>query len=251
MISMNIFDLHTHSVFSDGTLNVEQLIDAYQKNGYTLGISDHIFCSKLDNTEKIRRYLDYLKRFHVLRGVEANIGEDYSLPDDIDRDIDYVIASVHTAYSERENINLGRYFGIRAGHIFGDTRKFSEDESKYFLENILKNAEKTFKTQRSDIYGHPTVLPFCEVLKGHRFLSDWENEIIALCIKYNKAIEISGMWRQPEEQFIRKAKKAGAKFSFASDCHRAGEECNLSYPMQMFIKCGLGEKDIFVPKKPI
>jgi len=71
--TMKYFDLHTHTVLSDGTKTPKQLLDAAEKKGYGLGISDHIFCCKMLTLRDVEHYLDELDRYNVLHGVEANL----------------------------------------------------------------------------------------------------------------------------------------------------------------------------------
>ena len=66
----------------------------------------------------------------------------------------------------------------------------------------------------------------------------------------NIAIEISDMMRVPDEEFILMAKRAGLKFTFGSDT-RDEKTGRLVYCKQVARRCGLTEKDFFVPKRKL
>lgn len=245
---MNIYDLHTHSKFSDGQATIEDLISAAHKKSYTLGVSDHLFCCGMDTVKNVETYIENLNHYNVLKGLEANIGEDYTLPEKLSSKIDYIIASVHSVPDIDGNpIILSKYFSHRSGHTSIYNKNYDDSFSRFYLEESYKLVEKTMKTQRFDIYGHCTVTPFYEDLIGTNFLTDWENDILMLCKKYNKAIEISGLWKEPSLSFINRAKDLGLKFSFGSDCHRMNELCNLDYVEEMIAEAGLTESDLFIP----
>ncbi|WP_312642808.1 PHP domain-containing protein [Hydrogenoanaerobacterium sp.] len=245
---MKYFDLHTHTVMSDGDCTPQQLLDTANSKGYGLGISDHLFCCKLLTLRDVEHYLNELDRYDVLHGVEANLGENFTLPHKLDERVDYVIASVHSVQDlNGESLQLGPYFCDRAGDegALPYTRTFTQDEAKYYLEQILRIYEFDFKNQRVDILGHCTVHPFYDALLGQQHLSDWQDETVALCKKYDVAMEISGLWHCPDEELIRKAHLAGVKFSLGSDCHQPKHTCNLDYALNMLHKLGVAEDRLF------
>ena len=123
--------------------------------------------------------------------------------------------------------------------------------SRYYLAYIIQMMEKTFSTQRVDILGHSTVLPAYDELVGTAFLTQWEDAVIALCKKYDVALEISGLWRAPGADMLRRAYAAGLKFSMGSDCHNALQIGNLAYVEQMIEEIGLAQEDFFVPKRQL
>ena len=123
--------------------------------------------------------------------------------------------------------------------------------NRYYLAYIIQMMEKTFSTQRVDILGHSTVLPCYDELYGTKFLDQWENAVIGLCNKYQVAIEISGLWRAPGIDMLRKAKAAGLKFSMGSDCHRHLQIGDLAYPERIAEELALTEEDFFKPKREL
>lgn len=247
---MLIYDLHTHSTFSDGDATVEYLANKASEKGYALGVSDHIYCGTLDTEEQMKIYFDTLDRYDVFKGVEANIGTDFALPDSLMSRLDYCIASVHSV-SDRDGklLRLSKYFGWRCGHSDDYVWKSNRSDSEFLLEESLRQINESFSTQRVDILGHCTVTPFYTDLDGTQFQIDFENELLSLCKKYNVALEISGLWKEPSLRVIMKAKENGLKFSFGSDCHWLSEVCDLEYVHEMIEKAHIEDKDLFIPHK--
>lgn len=244
---MKYFDLHTHTTMSDGSASPEQLVAIAAQKGYGLGISDHLFCENMFTLRDVEHYLDELDKHDVLKGIEANMGENFTLPGPIDDRLDYVIASVHAVPDLDGGIlPLGLYFGARAGDP-GVTyhRTFSHSEAKHYLEQILRVCEFDFARQRVDILGHCLVNPFYDALAGDPFLTGWEDELIALCGRYSIAMEISTLWHCPHEDMVRRAHAAGLLFSLGSDCHNPPDSCVLDYSVAMLETLGIGEESLF------
>lgn len=247
---MQLYDLHTHTNMSDANFPLDELVETERAMGHVLGVSDHIFCCGIHTLNDIKTYLDVLEQYPVYRGVEVNMEHDSALPDELDERVDYVIASVHNMPDGRGGfVPLGDYFSKRSGFASAYTKNHSSAMNRYYLAYILRMMEKTFDTQRVDILGHATVLPPCDELYGTRFLRDWENAVIGLCIKYGVCIEISGLWRAPSIDFLLRAKAAGASFSMGSDCHDRMQIGVLDYVERAIDEVGLTQSDFFVPQR--
>lgn len=247
---MQLCDLHTHTNMSDANFPLEELVETEEAQGHMLGVSDHIFCCGIYTLRDIANYLEALKPYRVYRGVEANMEHRFDLPDELDWQLDYVIASVHSMPDGRGGfIPIGDYMAKRAGKIHLYTKNYSSDMNRYYLAYILRAIEKTFSTQRVDILGHATVLPPCDELYGTKFLLDWEDAVIEQCRRHGIALEISGLWRAPNMDMIRRAKDAGVRFSMGSDCHNRMQIGVLDYVERAIDEVGLSESDFFVPRR--
>ncbi|OGJ47522.1 hypothetical protein A2344_03325 [Candidatus Peregrinibacteria bacterium RIFOXYB12_FULL_41_12] len=104
-------DLHSHTNWSDGSLDLEQAALEAKKRGYTyLAITDHSGSLKIAHgLDKIRleaqmKEIDKLNKklrgIVLLKGVEVDILKDGSLdmPDSVLKKLDIVVASVHTYF---------------------------------------------------------------------------------------------------------------------------------------------------------
>lgn len=248
--NMNIVDLHTHTTFSDGDATMEQLLEAANRKGYKIGVSDHAFCKMMTTQQSIDNYLEQLKKYDVYKGVEGNIGDYTKWSDRILSKLDYVIASVHTFYNDpNERLWLANYFGYRCGHVDEYKQIYDKKDSRPIMDEIIQRIENTFIRTKVDILGHSTVLPFYDDLEGSEYLYGWEEEVLSLCKKYNVAIEISGLWKAPNLAFIKRAMEKGLMFTLGSDGHRLNELCNLDYALGVVDELKIPEDRMFVPVK--
>ena len=249
---MQLFDLHTHTNMSDAQFSLEELVRTEEAQGHILGVSDHFFCCGIYTLSQVQSYLDALTPYRVYHGAEVNMEHDFSLPDALEDRLDYVIASVHNMPDGRGGfVPLSAYFCKRSNFSSTYSKNYAPDMSRYYLAYILRMVEKTFDTQRVDIYGHSTVLPAYDELHGTKFLLDWENAVLSLCKKYNVALEISGLWKAPNFDMIRRGKEMGLTFSMGSDCHSPLQIGDLSYVEEAIEQVGLTEEDFFRPSRSL
>ena len=108
-------DLHCHTTLSNGRQDVEAMVEGARARGYeylaitdhsaTHGFGDHVDVDTLrGQIERVRALDATLDGFTVLIGTETNILPDGSVdyPDDLLSELDWVVASVHTAFGMRE-----------------------------------------------------------------------------------------------------------------------------------------------------
>jgi DNA polymerase (family X) len=105
-------DLHSHTVASDGRATVEEMVQGARARGLEyLAITDHSATHGFGNhvsaddlwrqIERVRAINAGLDGFELLIGTETNIGLDGmpDYPDDLLAELDWVIASAHTAFA--------------------------------------------------------------------------------------------------------------------------------------------------------
>jgi DNA polymerase (family 10) len=108
-------DLHSHTIASDGHNTIEEMGRAARERGYEyLAITDHSASHGFGNDvspEQLRRQIEFVRQanervegIELLAGSEVNILPDGSLDydDELLGELDWVIASVHTAFSTDE-----------------------------------------------------------------------------------------------------------------------------------------------------
>jgi DNA polymerase (family 10) len=108
-------DLHCHTIASDGHNTIEEMASAARERGYEyLAITDHSASHGFGNDvspEELRRQIERVRRanariegIELLAGSEVNILPDGSLDyeDELLAELDWVIASVHTAFAMSE-----------------------------------------------------------------------------------------------------------------------------------------------------
>jgi DNA polymerase (family 10) len=150
---------HVHSYYSDGVNSLEELVAAAKQRGWGyLGLSDHSQSAyyagglKPPDLERQRQEVEACRREHpdftLFWGVESDILGDGSLdyPDDILKNFDFVIASIHSQFSlrreamtERILTALANPFCTMLGHMSGRLL-LAREPYAHDLEAILKFA---------------------------------------------------------------------------------------------------------------
>ncbi|HBH61306.1 MAG TPA: DNA polymerase/3'-5' exonuclease PolX [Nitrospiraceae bacterium] len=155
-------DLHVHSNYSDGSHDIQELVDAARSRGYRyLAITDH---SKglavahglsiermLAQNKKIREINKKLKGITLLSGTEMDIRGDGTLdyPDEVLKQLDIVIASIHSGFRQpKEQITQriisamqNPYVSLIAhptGRLIGEREAYEVD-----MDEVLKTAKQT------------------------------------------------------------------------------------------------------------
>jgi len=155
-------DLHVHTNWSDGHNTIEEMVAAAKKRGYRyIVISDHTRALKVFgglDADRLRRQIAEVKKvdarqrgIRVLTGTEVDIRADGSLdmPDDVLAQLDFVTASVHSAFKQDRDTMTRRILravehphvdsiGHPTGRLLGEREGYEVD-----LDAILKAAART------------------------------------------------------------------------------------------------------------
>ncbi|HLO10925.1 MAG TPA: DNA polymerase/3'-5' exonuclease PolX [Pseudoneobacillus sp.] len=192
-------DLHMHSTWSDGAFSIEEMVEACRARGYQyMAITDHSQYLKVANgldRERLKKQHAEIKKlnekyddFIILTGVEMDILPDGTLDydDELLAEIDVVIASIHSSFSQSEEKIMNR------------------------LKNALINANV-------DIIAHPTGR-----LIGRREGYPVNIELlIQLAKETNTALELNANPHRLDlsAENVRKAQAAGVKIVINTDAH--------------------------------
>ncbi|WP_026906382.1 DNA polymerase/3'-5' exonuclease PolX [Paucisalibacillus globulus] len=116
-------DLHMHTTWSDGAQTLEEMVNQARSYGYEfIAITDHSknlrVANGLDETrlrnqrEEIAKLNEKYSDIHIFSGVEMDILTDGSLDfsDDFLREMDYVIAAIHSSFSQTEEQIMKRLY---------------------------------------------------------------------------------------------------------------------------------------------
>ncbi|AQY50951.1 hypothetical protein UE46_07780 [Listeria weihenstephanensis] len=155
-------DLHMHTTWSDGAYSLPEMIEACIAKGYEyMVITDHGQFLKVANglTEErirkqqaeIRAYNEQYSEIEVFSGIEMDILPDGTLDfsDDLLKDLDFVIASIHSSFSQSEEEIMNRlktacenpYVHLIAhptGRVIGRREPYNVN-----VEDLIKMAAKT------------------------------------------------------------------------------------------------------------
>jgi DNA polymerase (family 10) len=192
-------DFHVHSLASDGSATIEEIAYAAKRKGYEyVGITDHsqslgvangLSVERLHgNMDIARNIMERVEGVKVLIGAEVEILEDGSLdyPNDVLKELDYVIGAVHSKF------------------------KMPEEEMTKRLLSALSNEHLT-------ILAHPTgrVLEQREPYlfdKDKVFQAAKDGEV---CLELNAYVERLDL----SDVDCMKAKEMGAKVAIGTDAH--------------------------------
>jgi DNA polymerase (family 10) len=149
-------DLHVHSTWSDGSYSVKEMAEAAKSLGYEyLAICDHSKTLQIahglneEDLQKQGKEIENLNRgidgFTILCGVEVNIDSDGKLDikDSVLKDLDVVVASVHSGFKQSEKKMTERVLaamhndyvnviGHPTGRIINKREPYQIDLSKVF-----------------------------------------------------------------------------------------------------------------------
>ncbi len=196
-------DLHVHTNASDGSEPLENMVAAARNLGYRyVGISDHSPAEvvafgltseqALAQRDRIREMNRGLQGFQVLVGTECDIldGGAMDYPDEVLREFDYVLASIHSKFTMPE---------------------------KAMTERVVAAVENP----HVDILAHPSAR-----LLGSRppIQLDFE-EVFAACARTGAVVEVNAgpMRMDITGSQARAAKAAGCRIAVDTDAHSSEE----------------------------
>lgn len=213
--------LHTHSVWSDGTATLREMVAGVQALGHAyLGTGDHSQSAAYAGGLTPPRLREYIAEIRALRaeglpilaGVEVDILPDGSLdyPDDLLAELDYVVASVHSG------------FGLSAA----DQTARLVRAASHPLVNIL---------------GHPTGRL---LLRREGYALDID-AVLDACAAHDTAAEINANpWRLDLRWQDALRWRGRVKFSINTDAHSVAGLRDLRYGVLMAQKAGLTPADV-------
>ena len=227
-------DLHCHSSWARAANSIPEMIEAAMAMGYEyIGISDHTEFLKIEKGLSGKQLLEQRKeiqkinaafekkgsKFRVLQGCEANILTDGTLdiPDDILRQLDYVIAGVHSQF------------------------KLTKDQMTKRIIRVLKNPHV-------DIISHPTGRL---IQKRDEYQIDFD-KILRAAKETGTTLEINAYPDRLDlkDTNIRKAKDLGVKMIIDTDSHSAATLGLMEYGIAQ-ARRGWAEKKDIINTQPI
>ena len=215
--------VHSHTTYSDGINSLKDLCDAAKEMGYQyIGITDHSKSAFYANGLKEDRLLEQMeaidklnsnyKDFRVLKGIESDILSNGSLDyeDDILKQLDFVIASIHS------NLKM--------------------DEEKA-TKRLIKAVENPY----THILGHPSG----RLLLSRKAYSIDYKKLIDACAANNVSIELNANpyrldidWR-----WIPYCVEKGVAISINPDAHSIEGIRDIRWGVKSASKAGLLKKD--------
>jgi len=217
-------DLHMHTTWSDGKASIEDMAKSAIKLGYEyIAITDHSPSSTIANGLSIERLKEKqkeltavnkkIKGINILMGSEVDIKTDGSLdyPDEVLKQLDVVIASVHSGF-------------------------------KMDKETITKRILKALENPYVHALGHPTGR-----LINEREPYDVDiDRLIEAALKYDKALEVNSSYLRLDlkDLHVKKAVEAGVKIIISTDAHRPEGLLQIRYGVGTARRGWVQKKDV-------
>jgi DNA polymerase (family 10) len=193
-------DLQMHTEYSDGINTIEEMANKANILSYQyISITDHNPSIKTNSRDSVKKWINNRKKefiraerkfpnLKIINGVEVNIPASggLALPNELLKEFDWVIASVHSSFKKGRGEQTRRILSA--------------------LENPHVHA-----------LGHPTGRI---LLERHGIDVDWE-EIFKFATKHNKLMEINAYPSRLDlpDTLVRKARDLGVKFEISTDAH--------------------------------
>jgi DNA polymerase (family 10) len=173
-------ELHAHTILTDGKNTLEEMAGAARERGYEyLAITEHskavTVARGLDekalgrHVDSIRKLGAKIKGLTLLAGVEVDILEDGSLDlaDDILKELDIVVCSVHSRFNYPENKQTERIIramdnlymtvlGHPTGRLIGERQAYAVD-----MERVLQAAAE--RGVHMELNAHPLRLDLTDI----------------------------------------------------------------------------------------
>lgn len=233
-----LMDLHVHR---SEELPIEKIVAKSKELNMQVGVMENIAPWGITNDQQLSAYIEAIKPYPVYIGLQPmSPGWSENLSPELIAQADYIVMDpqiVENGNGYGETIYLWEY-----NAYIDDPERFMEQNMRHYLD-ILTGDEPL------DVFACPLFLPCCIQREYDKLWTSKRLETIIEAAKARDiAIEINDTAHVPHEAFILKAKQAGLKFTFGSDCrnHYFGR---LDYCKRMAHRCGLSEKDFFIPRK--
>jgi DNA polymerase (family 10) len=192
-------DTHVHSKYSDGSDSIAEIAEKAKASGLEwVVVTDHSQSLKvarglsvpilMQKMEDIRRVNRDMKNFRLLCGTEVDILSDGSIdyPDHILKQLDFVIASIHSGFKQTE-------------------------------EQITNRIIAALRNPHVDSIGHPTG----RLLNKREPYAVNMEKVIAAAARAGKLLEINAYPERLDltDVYCKKAKELGVKVSIGTDSH--------------------------------
>jgi len=235
--NMPLSDLHVH--LKKG-LTMEQTLTHAREFGFTYGIAFNCGINMgFESNDSLQNFIDNYKKppqTYLAMQAEGREWLDLFKKETIDQ-FDYVFTDAMTWTNDN---------GKRMRLWLKEETEIGDPEN--FMEQLVDRIENIIGQEPVDIYVNATFLP--EAIQD-RYDELWTEErmdrVIEVLKSNDVAMEISARYEIPSSAFIKRAKKAGVKFTFGTNNTSPDDLGRLEYCLDMMLECDLHPNDIWIP----
>lgn len=247
------FDLHVHTTMSDGSLELEDVIEVARQRGVVVGIADHASTRNPDlfvsNSRKLSAYLEAIESAPVLRAAELCWADPFSeqvvTGDDFGR-FDYLIGSNHGF-----RLPDGSFGSPWWRTLPGEWASRPDQLMDAMVDNICD----LITQMPIALIAHPTLTPPALFALDPDVEAWWTEErearVIEAAVKAGVALEISNRYRLPHDRFLTRAREAGATFTLGSDGHELHQVACLDWALETARRNGIGDEMMYLPERAL
>ena len=233
-----ITDLHVHL---KGNFNIEDAVRKSEAEGIRYGIA--VNCGigfPVQNDSQADSFLlimnDY-PQFYVGMQAEGREWVNLFSEESIEK-FDYVFTDAMTFTDEKG----------RRNRIWLPEETFIDDEEE-FMDYLVKTLVAILNSEPVDIYVNATFLPDQMADRYDHFWTEERMDEVINALQVNHiAMEINNRYEIPSADFIKRAKKAGVRFTVGTN-NVDGNFSGAKYALDMIKKCKLEESDFWLPVK--
>ncbi|MCF8358607.1 MAG: hypothetical protein K9H26_07595 [Prolixibacteraceae bacterium] len=230
-------DLHIHL---KGDLTIEEALKKSEEEGIKYGIAVNCglgFPVQTDaQADSFFTFMQQYPQFYVGMQAEGREWVDLFSEETFSK-FDYVFTDAMT-FTDAKG---------RRNRIWIENETWIDDEEA-FMDYLVETIETILNTEPIDIYVNPTYLP---VKMAGRYNHFWTAErmdrVIDAARENGIAIEINNRFKIPSAKFIKRAKKAGVKFTMGTNNVDKNFDGS-SYTKKMIRECGLTANDFWLPE---
>jgi len=232
-----IVDYHLHA---KGGLTIDDIAEFAKVHAIGAGVA--VNCGvgfPTTNDQALQKALDSFQGKPVYKAMQAEGREWVTMfsPEMIAK-FDYVFTDSMTFTDQRgKRVRLWIANEVEVG------------DKQAFMDMLVEKTVGILNNEPIDIYVNPTFLPDVIAKEYDTLWTDARmDRVIEAAVRNGVAIEINARYKLPSEKFLRKAKAAGAKFSFGTNNGGKDDLGDLAYSRLMAKRLELTAADMFVPK---
>ncbi len=217
-----LFDHHIHSERSDGSVSLAERARTVAVRPH--GVSDHFpWPGKMRDDDDVLRYLDDAAKLGLRVGLEYDLGAAPPLRATTRESLHYMIGALHQLTLDGVRIPFDEAGAFLKGKLatFSERERFSDSAlARRIRARMLDVLRESLERDGIDILGHGTMSPLAALGDPERaYPAEWQEELIALCLRADVAIEVNEAYGVPHREFLERARRRGARFSVGSDTH--------------------------------
>lgn len=236
-------DCHAHSKMSDGWLTPREVALRARELGVRPTVSDHLSYAVprgIKGAAAVRRYLDELQRWPVLRGGEFCWHDRLwrELPAELCGRFTHRLGSLHAIF-----LDGGTVMSAWATRAPGLT-------VRAYMEALVRNVERLAREMPVDILAHPTLVSrlACTMDPEVLWREEHEERVVEALYRAGIVFEVSSRY-PPHERIVRRAAQRGVRLSLGSDGHRREEVADVARPLALTRALGVPDEELYDPAR--